>query len=258
MEKISPKLHQISNNYIPGFSIEGVVLSFHKGTLRILLNKSEIFNKWLLPGGLVYKDESVEDAAWRLLKSHTRMEEAFIKQFYLFGDMERANTALKEDMLKNSNIHLNHIRCILDRYISLAFYVLIDYSKVELNTSPEEGHFEWFDIDDLPPLMADHNAIIEKAIETLRIFLGYIPIGYGLLPEKFTMPELRIIYEIILGKKLDRRNFQRKMLSTDLFIKLNETKKTGAHKSPILYQFNEEKYKHALKYGLQLMDWKKL
>ncbi|MFR9164850.1 MAG: NrtR DNA-binding winged helix domain-containing protein [Dysgonomonas sp.] len=87
----------------------------------------------------------------------------------------------------------------------------------------------------------------------MQFFVGHIPIGYELLPKKFTMPELRIIYETILRRSLDRRNFQRKMLSLGLFNKLNETRKCGAHKSPHLYEFNEKKYKTALEYGFNLV-----
>mgnify|MGYP003343695027 len=96
----------------------------------------------------------------------------------------------------------------------------------------------------------DHNLIVEKALETLRIQLAYLPIGKNLLPKKFTMPELQKLYETILNKPLDRRNFQRKILGFGILNKLNETRKGGAHKAPFLYTFNDKKYQKALKEGL--------
>jgi len=98
--------------------------------------------------------------------------------------------------------------------------------------------------------MLDHNLIVQKALHTLRLQISYQPIGYNLMPEKFTMPELQSLYETILGKSLDRRNFQRKILSFDVLTKLSETKKGGAHKAPFLYEFNLENYKKALENGL--------
>jgi hypothetical protein len=98
--------------------------------------------------------------------------------------------------------------------------------------------------------MMDHHDIVMSALDTLRTQLAYMPIGRNLLPKKFTMPELQKLYETILGKNLDRRNFQRKMLSFGIFNKLAETRKGGAHKAPFLYTFNDKKYQKALKEGL--------
>lgn len=97
----------------------------------------------------------------------------------------------------------------------------------------------------------DHRQILDKALETLRQQLNYQPIGYNLLPDKFTMPELQTLYETILGKKLDRRNFQRRMNSYGILRRLKETRKGGAHKAPYLYSFNLRKYQQALLEGLQ-------
>jgi hypothetical protein len=111
-------------------------------------------------------------------------------------------------------------------------------------------HCEWVDIHKLDSMMMDHKDIVLKALESLRTQLAYSPIGKNLLPKKFTMPELQKLYETILDQKLDRRNFQRKMLSFGILNKLNETRKGGAHKAPFLYTFNDKKYQKALKEGL--------
>jgi ADP-ribose pyrophosphatase YjhB (NUDIX family) len=136
------------------------------------------------------------------------------------------------------------------RFISIGFYALVDFSKAVPTPDIFSESAEWKNLSDIEKLMMDHNQILRKALSTLRLQLNYQPIGFNLLPDKFTMPELQKLYETILDKKLDRRNFQRKILSFGILNKLPETKKGGAHKSPFLYEFNLENYKTALENGL--------
>jgi hypothetical protein len=110
----------------------------------------------------------------------------------------------------------------------------------------------WFDLNHIPSLYTDHNHIIDKAITTIRSQLNSIPVGYELLPEKFTLTQLRIIYETLLDTKLDRRNFQRKILSTGLVYKLNEVYKKWGQKSSTLYSFDKNKYQDAIKNGISI------
>jgi 8-oxo-dGTP diphosphatase len=111
---------------------------------------------------------------------------------------------------------------------------------------------KWFDVNEVPDLIYDHNQIMNKALETLRLSLNDHPVGYNLLPEKFTMPQLQKLYETILGETLDRRNFQKQMIALDVLIRLNERKTGGAHKAPYLYRFDKRKYDKAMKQGLRL------
>jgi 8-oxo-dGTP diphosphatase len=243
-----------NENYLPNFSIDCVIIGFHDGTLKVLLNKFVHNNKWMLAGGFVRNDEDVEDAAYKILKARTGLSNVYLRQFYLFGKCNRHNI---EDNTK-AIIYLGEAsedHWSLQRFVSLGFYALVRYDLVEVSTNSDIDKVEWFSLDKIPPLYGDHSQILKKAIEVIRIQLGYIPIGYELLPDKFTMPELRQIYETILGVELDRRNFQRKMLSLGLIDKLNEKRKAGAHKAPYLYSFNKEKYEYAEKHGLQLMSW---
>jgi len=101
-------------------------------------------------------------------------------------------------------------------------------------------------------MMFDHQFIIGEALKALRLHIAHFPIGYELLTEKFTLPEIHSLYETILGKSLDDRNFTKKLLATGIIIKLNETKKIGAHRSPFLYKFDKEKYEEGLKSGVEL------
>jgi len=252
--KITDTIMPDEEDLLAGITIGCVIFGFKDETLKILLNKYKIGEKWLLPGGFIFKEEDVNKAACRILKIRTSLENVFLRQFYLFGDRGRTDSQDSLLLLKNFNIE-DKEHWFVERSLKLGYYALVKQEEVIINQDAKIEAIKWFDLDDLPPLYADHDEIIDKALSTIRVQLGYIPLGFELLPEKFTMPELRSIYEAIVGKELDRRNFQRKMLSIGLIKRLNEKKKKGAHKSPYLYTFNKERYEEALKSGIQLMAW---
>lgn len=137
------------------------------------------------------------------------------------------------------------------RFISVGFYALIPYLSVTPVPDGSSDVCQWCDVDDLPELMMDHQQIFEGALLSLRRELTYKPIGYNLLPEVFTMPELQKLYEIILGRKLNRGNFYRKIMAYDVLDKLEGVRRGGAHKAPYLYKFNQEKYAAALRNGFK-------
>lgn len=248
-------LVQANDTFLDSVSVDCVVLAFHQGELKVLLNKFKISDKWMLPGGFVYMDEHVDDAADRLIKDRVGLDNIYLKQFHLFGNCDRTRKEESLKMLNSWGISPEAGHWFLKRFVSMGYYALVEYDKVTISTNKDEEDVAWFPLENLPPLYADHSAIVEKAIKTIRIQVGIIPIGYKLLPEKFTMPELRLIYEAILGIELDRRNFQRKMLSVGLIKRLEEKRKNGAHKAPYLYSFNEEKYTEATDGGAHLMPW---
>ncbi|WP_165041028.1 NUDIX hydrolase [Dysgonomonas sp. ZJ709] len=240
--------------YMPSVSVECVILGFHSGGLKVLLRKLKINDQWMLPGSLIAIDEDVDKSAQRTLYKRTGIRGVSPRQFYLFGRKDRADS--NDHVLKEFNIEGVETPWYLQRFMSVGYYALVQFDQIKPMKSKENDDeiFDWFMLDSLPELYADHNKIIRKAIETVRMHIGYIPIGYKLLPEKFTMPELRVIYETILGKAIDRRNFQRKVLSVGLIEPLNETRKIGPHKSPILYSFDKKKYAEAEKNGIQFMS----
>ena len=227
--------------YLPSISIDCVVFGFHDATLKVLVLKMKDKNLWGLPGGYVNKLENLNEAASRILKKRTGAENIYLNQFRAFGNLDRSEGFFEEyaDTLWNKQ-----------RFVSIGFYALVDYSKVNLIIDNFSDACEWKSIEELPEFMMDHQTIFNTALITLRKQLNDKPIGYNLLPEKFTMPELQKLYEIILGKKLNRGNFYRKMLRYDILFKLDESRKGGAHKAPDLYQFDLEKYEVALKEGL--------
>lgn len=228
--------------YMPHLSLDCVVFGFHDATLKVLVTKFKEQNFWALPGGYVLKNENINDAATRILYQRTGAENIYLQQFRVFGDLNRSEGFFEE--FENTIWHKQ-------RFISVGFYALVDYSLVNLVVDNLSDACEWKPIDEVPQLMMDHKNIFDKALLTLRKQLNYKPIGLNLLPEKFTMPELQKLYEIILGKKLNRGNFFRKMLRYDILFKLEESRKGGAHKAPNLYKFDIEKYQIALKNGLK-------
>ncbi|KAA6325972.1 hypothetical protein EZS27_024868 [termite gut metagenome] len=237
---------------LPGVSVDSVIFGFHEGCLYVLLNRFENHAQWMLPGGFVRHDENVDDAAYRVLKLRTGLNNVYLQQFYLFGDKDRTNIKENEKFLQENNINLTdseqNPHWLLKRHVSVGYYAFVEYAKVNINSKLDE--VKWFMINQIPPLYSDHNAIINKAISTIRIYRGYIPFCYELLPKRFTMSELRGLYEAILGKNLDRRNFQRKILSLGILEELEEKTKRFGVKITTLFSFDKKKLNVALKYGL--------
>lgn len=231
-----------SDTLLPSVSIDCVIFGFHDGELKILLNKFDTLQKWMLPGGFVWINENVDAAAYRLLQERTGLQKIYLTQFHLFGDCDRTDIQENKEILERNNVSEGKKHWFAQRFVSVGYYALVDFTKVNIKLKEDED-VRWYSMSEIPKLYSDHNKIIEKAVSTIRLQLGYVPIGYQLLPEKFTMTELRVIYETILGQKLDRRNFQRKMLMAGLVIQLDEVSKKFGIKPTALFSFNKEKYK---------------
>jgi 8-oxo-dGTP diphosphatase len=240
-----------SEVYLPSLSLDCVIFGFHENQLKVLLLKMKNAKQWCLPGGFVFKNEDVDEAAQRVLNERTGLSKIFLQQFNVFGKPKRSNSNFHRDILRKDGIELSDDHWLLRRFVTIGYYALVEYSHVDPKPDNFSDECSWRDVNDLPELMMDHRQIVEKALETLQTHLNYQPIGYNLLSTKFTMPQLQRLYETILDKKLDRRNFQRKILSFGILKRLKEVKKGGAHKAPFLYSFNLRKYHKALKQGLQ-------
>ncbi len=237
-------------NLIPSLSVDCVIFGFHDNQLKVLLLKHRHRDMWALPGGFIGKQEAPDAAAYRVLKDRTGLNEIFLQQFHVFGDPERTDKEFHLSDFKKDGIKVDENHWILQRFVTIGYYALVEFSKVNPTPVSNAEECAWWDISNLPTLILDHNKILDKALTTLRFQLNFQPIGYNLLAEKFTMPELQKLYETLLDKKLDRRNFQRKMISFGILRRLNETRKGVAHKSPYLYSFNLKKYNDALHEGL--------
>lgn len=239
------------NQYLHGLSIDCVVFGFHENQLKVLLLKTKGMKKWALPGGFILKDEDVDEAAHRMLQERTKLDNIFLNQFHFFGKADRNQVEFSQSLLDNQLIDQAGYEWMTQRFSTLGYYALVEYSKVDAQPDEFADECQWFSPNELPGLVLDHLEIIEKALIALRLQLKYQPVGINLLPEKFTMPELQALYETILGEKLDRRNFQRKMMSYGILKKLSEQRKGGAHKAPYLYVFDKSGYQEALDQGLK-------
>lgn len=222
---------------LPHISIDCVLFGFRDNCLNTLLLKFKDEENWMLPGGYVYKDESLDDAAKRILLERSGAEKIFLNVFNVFGNLNRS-----EVFFEDYSDDLWHKQ----RFVSIGYYALVDHTKVTPVVDVYSDICEWVPVDNLPHTIMDHGDIVKKALATLREQISYKPIGYNLLPETFTMPELQALYEAILGQKLNRGNFYRKIMRYNILIKLKESRKGGAHKAPNLYRFDEENYKKAL------------
>ncbi|MFD3000630.1 NUDIX domain-containing protein [Pontibacter toksunensis] len=230
---------------LPLLTLDCIILGFHEDQLRVLLLRWKGTQEWSLPGGPVRKDESVDAAAHRILKERTGLDQIFLQQFHVFGDVKRYEREEIREKLK----HVVDPEKWYERAVSIGYYALVDYSKVTPMPDAFTEECQWWDIQEIPPLLFDHNHMIDAALRALRMQLSWQPIGYNLLPDQFTMPELQRLYEMILGRTLDPRNFQRKILALGIVDRLEARRKGGAHKAPYLYQFNKARYEALLTEG---------
>lgn len=197
-----------------------VMLALESGKLKVLLIKPKnpmLMGKWALPGGMVNPDESVDDSVRRHLLAKAGIKGVYMEQLFTFGQVDRDP---------------------FGRVVSVAYLALIpDITKIKLVTSGAYEGISWHNIDALPALGYDHDLIIRTALERLRAKLTYTNIIYGLLPEEFTFNELLKTYELILDRKLDKRNFSKKIIALKLIKPTSKKSAGAAHRPAILYRF---------------------
>lgn len=197
-------------------------------SLKILLIRRDLppfQGHWALPGGFVRISESVDAAARRELQEETGLQNAFLEQLYTFGAVDRDPR---------------------ERVVTVAYYALVNLREHAIEAATDAREAAWFSLNQLPTLAFDHDQIVAMAIDRLKGKVRYEPIGFELLPQKFTLSQLQTLYETVLDLSLDKRNFRKKILKMDLLVELNETETGVAHRAAKLYQFDESKY-HQLK-----------
>ena len=239
----------IKNNSLT-VGVNPVIFSVIDNKLKVLITTFDPRIKKLIPGGGILNHENADDAAKRVLKEATGLENIFLKQFRLFSEPNRFSYFTVYNELNDPSYKPPEDVDIPDRVFTIGYFALVNYNTVHPTGGIMNDISEWIDIKDIPELMYDHNLIIEEAVTALRTEITIKPIGYNLLPEKFTMTELQRIYEIILDRPFTRSNFQRKMLSWGIYERLDERKEGVSHKRPFLYRFNKEKYEEAIKQGI--------
>lgn len=234
-------------NFINQLSIDCVIFGYKEKELRVLIPKIKLLKDlWALPGGFIRQDESIDEAAQRILEERTGLKDIFLEQFRVFGQTERVNKEVFEELsplnielMENLPFNENDINWLKGRFVSIGYYALVDINKV----NPQKGNFDdsidWYIIKDLPKMIMDHNGIVTYALETLQQNLDHKLIGFNLLPETFTMKEVQELYEAIYDKPFARNNFQKKILDLNVLERLEKKFTGAANKAPFLYMFRK-------------------
>lgn len=237
---------QMSDIYVPGVSINTVLFSYQNEKLNVFLLKFATTESFMLPGGFIKKEEDIDDAALRILRERTGLENIYLEQFYMAGKADRTVDNVVKQVVEE--LGYPKIKDWFDqRMISGCYYALVDESNLQpIVTERFISEFRWMDVNDLPDLLFDHNEIVEKAIEHLQLDMDRKLISNNLLKEPFTMPDLRRLYEAVYQKKFTRSNFQRKMLGLGILDRVGKKQEGQANKAPYLYRFKKVKLHKSL------------
>lgn len=230
-------------NLIAHLSIDCVIFGYADKELKVLISKHKFGQRsWVLPGGYIGKTEGIAAAAARILKERTNLDNIYLEQFRVFGHENRIVGEASNQLLQ-SEITQTHgkenAEWMTARFVCIGYYALVDIHKVDPQNGEFDEYLEWRSISDIPPMIHDHNEILDGALEALRLNLDKKLIGFNLLPETFTMRELQELYEAVYDKPFAMNNFQKKMLELNVLERL-EKKFTGAqNKAPYLYRFRK-------------------
>ena len=215
----------------PAVTADCVVFALDDDDLKILLiqrGQGPFKGEWALPGGFAAVGEALEDTARRELAEETGLENVFLEQLYTFSTPDRDPR---------------------EHVITVAYYGLVNLSEHDVHAATDASNAAWFCIDDVPPLAFDHDEILRTAHERLKGKIRYQPIGFELLPDKFPLRSLQAVYEKILDRKVDKRNFRKKILGMGLLEELDEIETDVSHRAARLYRFNKQTYDRKVRQG---------
>lgn len=221
----------LPENVIKALSIDNLIFGLDNDELKILLVRQTDpmhQGKWALPGGWIRYDENLRDAAYRLLEELTGMREVYLEQLKTFGRVDRFPN---------------------ERVVTVAYYALVSADKFSLVAGRTAEEVNWQSVNKLPDLVFDHAEIIQHGLTVLRHQVCHQPIGFNLLPEKFTLLQLQALYEAILNIKLDKPNFRRKIMKMNLLSACNEKQQGVPHRAANLYTFDAKAYEQLSQSG---------
>ncbi len=223
--------------FIQHLSYDSVIFGFNGKQLKILVLEYQNTGLFALPGGFVKCSESLDDAVKRGVKERTGLDYIYLEQFQTFGNLTRSDPEAMKRILEENNLDVEIHDWLLDRFISVSYYALINYDEVSLVPDALSDSINWYAMTELPDLMMDHDRIVIKALQVLRDNLEKKLLGINLLPSKFTMKQLQKVYEVILGEDLRRTTFQRRILGMHILERHEKLFQGKAHKAPYLYSF---------------------
>ena len=212
-------------------TVDCVVFGLDEDDLKVLLiqrGQEPFAGRWALPGGFVHVDETIDQAARRELQEETGLSKVYLEQLYTVGDLGRDPR---------------------ERVVTVAYYALVRLGDHRVQAATDARNAAWFAVDDPPRLAFDHDAILALALARLQGKVRYQPLGFELLPPKFSLTRLQRMYEIILERPLDKRNFRKKVLSLGILEELDEVEQDVAHRAARLYRFDERTYRQLVKDG---------
>jgi 8-oxo-dGTP diphosphatase len=214
----------------PALAVDCVVFGLDEDLQVLLIQRDQppFEGRWALPGGFVRMDETLDEAAKRELEEETGVTRVFLEQLYTFSELDRDPR---------------------ERVVSVAYYALVKLSDHRVKAATDARDAAWFSVVDLPKLAFDHDRILHVALERLKGKVVYQPIGFELLPPKFTLSQLQHMYEVVLEKELDKRNFRKKVLAMGFLEELDEVEQDVAHRAARLYRFDKKRYQELAKEG---------
>jgi 8-oxo-dGTP diphosphatase len=216
----------------PSLAVDLVVFGYSKQTLSVLLlnRKEEPFkDRWTLPGAFLQMEERFKETCSRVLKTKLGMDDVYLEQLYSFDEPDRDPRG---------------------RAISVAHYALVNPARIAIAAGSMANDASWFNINELPALGFDHDIIFQQALQRLRSKITYFPVGFELLDDLFTMPELHELYECILDTVIDRRNFRRKILDSEYIINTGKKREGSQNRHPDLYKFNKKLKKNSFQINI--------
>ncbi len=230
-KNISDTTNKTTTPEIDGMTIDCVIFGFNKASLEVLLvqhAEGESIGKWGLLGGYMKREESADDAAHRIVCELTSLDNIYLEQLKAFTNPDRVPER---------------------RVVTIGYYTLVNREDYNIKASLSVIEAKWHKIDMVPELIFDHSEILNFSLMQLRNRVRQAPIGFNLLPEKFTLLQLMHLYEEILGIELDKSNFRRKILHMKLLVELDEKQKAVSHRAAKLYKFDSDTYKKLTEKG---------
>jgi 8-oxo-dGTP diphosphatase len=242
-DRIRKYIRTLEKEAIPQLSINCVIFGFNEKSLQVIVNKIDIKGTTMLvlPGGYVGQSEDLTDAVERIVRESTGLEKMLFRQFEVFGDASRSFGKEFESISKSlTGNERETFKWFSKRFISVCYLALVDFNKIHLKPTQFLETAQWLPVEKTKVLAMDHSDIVKSARATLIKELPHSPIAANLLPSKFTLPELHALVEGILGREIDRPNFRRKVLKSDVLVKVGQDD-TGKRRPADLYTFKNGK-----------------